>query len=77
MSKPYLKVRKSCVLSDEIQNTLFLTVPSYHQKYMLRQQRPLLKSLGLSDSELIQSHVAARLNGYVGGNGTLEAFNEV
>lgn len=44
---------------------------SYHQKYLLRQQKDVLQALGLSDAELVTSHAAARLNGYCGGNGTL------
>ena len=46
----------------------------YHQKYMLRQRSTLLKSLGLNDEELKRSRVAARLNGYVGGFGSLKSF---
>ena len=41
---------------------------------MLRQRSSLLKSLGLNDEELKKSHVAARLNGYVGGFGSLKSF---
>lgn len=44
---------------------------SYHQKYLLRQQRDILKALDLSDAEVITSHVACRLNGYCGGYGTV------
>eukprot|EP00118_Oscarella_pearsei_P013279 m.104608 g.104608 ORF g.104608 m.104608 type:complete len:108 (+) comp37206_c0_seq4:771-1094(+) len=43
---------------------------SYHQKYLLRQARGVLDELKLSDSDLITSHVAARLNGYLGGYGS-------
>lgn len=42
---------------------------SYHQKYLLRQQRDILKDLGLTDAELIKSHAACRLNGFCGGYG--------
>lgn len=42
---------------------------SYHQKYLLRQQKDILSALNLSDDELITSHVACRLNGYCGGYG--------
>ena len=44
---------------------------------MLRQERQLLSALKLSDSELIQSTIAAKLNGNVRGFGTLENFEEV
>lgn len=47
---------------------------SYHQKYLLRQQPTLLRSLGLNSVELLNSSVAARLNGYVGGYGALKDF---
>ena len=49
---------------------------SYHQKYLLRQQRDILQSLNLSDKELITSHVACRLNGYCGGYGTLQELEK-
>lgn len=49
---------------------------SYHQKYLLRQQRDILQALKLTDKELITSHAAARLNGYCGGNGTLEQLEK-
>ena len=42
----------------------------YHQKYLLRQQRDILKALNLTDEELVTSHAAARLNGYCGGYGS-------
>ena len=45
---------------------------SYHQKYMLRHHQGLLKSLSLSPKEIISTHVAARLNGYLGGFGMLK-----
>ena len=41
---------------------------------MLRQHPSLLKSLGLNDEELKKSRVAAHLNGYVGGFGSLKSF---
>lgn len=44
---------------------------SYHQKYLLRQNREILRALKLSDKELIASTVAARINGYCGGYGKL------
>ena len=52
-------------------NLLFF---SYHQKYLLRQQPTLLGSLGLNSVEVMNSSVAARLNGYVGGHGSLKQF---
>nr|KAG5686493.1 hypothetical protein BaRGS_018745 [Batillaria attramentaria] len=53
----------------------FYEAEDYHQKYMLRQYPQLISALKLTDSELIKSSVAARLNGYIGGFGSVEAFN--
>lgn len=54
----------------------FYNAENYHQKYMLRQHSNLLKSLGLDEEELITSHVAAKLNGYVAGNGSAAQFEK-
>ena len=54
----------------------FHSIYSYHQKYLLRQQREIVRGLGLSDAELITSHAACRLNGYVGGYGKLEDLKQ-
>lgn len=49
---------------------------SYHQKYRLQQHKDLCKDLGLIDgNDFINSHVAARLNGYVVGQGGVNQFN--
>ena len=55
---------------------ILFTSCSYHQKYLLRQQRDILKALDLSDSELITSHVACRINGYCGGYGNLDELEK-
>lgn len=54
----------------------FYNAEDYHQKYMLRQHPSLLKSLVLSEKELITSHVAARLNGYLSKNGSKDDFEQ-
>lgn len=49
---------------------------SYHQKYRLQQHKDLCKDLGLiTQDDLVKSHVAARLNGYVVGQGGIEQFD--
>ena len=48
---------------------------SYHQKYLLRQQRDVLTALNLTEEEIVTSHIATRLNGYCGGHGSLEALD--
>ncbi|XP_046361260.2 peptide methionine sulfoxide reductase-like [Haliotis rufescens] len=54
----------------------FYNAEDYHQKYMLRHYPDLVQSLRLNNDEIITSAVAARLNGYLGGNGNLEQFDE-
>ncbi|XP_077518743.1 peptide methionine sulfoxide reductase-like [Amblyomma americanum] len=54
---------------------VFYDAEDYHQKYLLRRHIELCESLkkaGLQDFK--ESHVAARLNGYCSGYGTLAAF---
>lgn len=50
---------------------------SYHQKYRLQQHPWLCKALHLhSGNDFKRSHLAARLNGYVYGQGDMKQFNE-
>ena len=49
---------------------------SYHQKYLLRQQRDILQALDLTEEELIKSHAACRINGYCGGYGKMEELEK-
>jgi len=49
----------------------------YHQKYYLRSATELKKELSAKypkDADFVASTAAARLNGYVGGNGTREGL---
>ena len=39
---------------------------------MLRRHRQIFNSLGLSDPDVITSHVTARLTGYLNGYGSLD-----
>ena len=43
---------------------------------MLRQHRNLLSSLNLSAKDMLSGHIATRLNGYVGGFGTVQNLEE-
>lgn len=55
-------------------NSFFFT-DSYHQKYLLQQHPWLMNALDIEPGpELNNSHIATRLNGYVGGYGTLPDF---
>lgn len=54
----------------------FYTAEESHQKFRLQRQKALYTSLVQSGmKDVSRSHVATRLNGYVGGFGTLAAFD--
>ena len=53
----------------------FYLAEDYHQKYQLRQRRQLMtefKAMYPRDIDFVNSTAAARVNGYVGGNGEPE-----
>ena len=53
------------------------TFRSYHQKYLLQRHPWLLTALDIEPGEdLLNSHVACRLNGYVGGYGKPSDFDQ-
>jgi len=53
----------------------FFNAEDYHQKYLLQKHPELLEILEIKRGfQLIESSVAARLNGYIGGYGSPEAF---
>lgn len=74
MTLKYGLLRSVCIYIAILTLKHNLLLCRYHQKYMLRRRPTLLKSLGLNDEELKKSRVAARLNGYVGGFGSLKSF---
>lgn len=52
----------------------FWPAEDYHQKYHLRGQPLLLRELQAiypNEADFVRSTAAARINGYLGGNGTL------
>ncbi|ODM94460.1 Peptide methionine sulfoxide reductase [Orchesella cincta] len=54
----------------------FYDAENYHQKYLLQKHSYVLEELDIEPGEeLIRSHVAARLNGYLGGHGTRKDFD--
>lgn len=64
-------------------NTLILPIEhfteaeDYHQKYILQQHGWLLTALDIDPGrDVIGSHAAARLNGYLGGYGKIAEFEE-
>ncbi len=60
-----------------VSSARFYLAEDYHQKYYLRHDRTLIAELAdYTPRELIESTVAARLNGYVGGKGTLAQLHD-
>jgi len=54
----------------------FYDAEDYHQKYLLQRHAALMNSLDIDPDDLIGCHVAARLNGYIGGYGSASAFEK-
>jgi len=56
----------------------FYDAEMYHQKYLLQRHSALCHWLDLDPEgqELLDSHVVARINGYIGGYGSLGSFEE-
>jgi len=66
---------KRKIVTDIIPLTKFYPAEDYHQKYMLRNNPVLMKeyeALYPDVQDLIASTAAARVNGYLGGNGTCD-----
>jgi len=55
----------------------FYDAEDYHQKYLLRQHPKLLKSLKLSDSSVIKSYAAAKINAFINNDSTRDHLEEV
>ena len=57
----------------------FYLAENYHQKYYLRQDNVLMKEFNIiypAAKDFIHSTAAARVNGYVGGYGTLDTLQK-
>jgi peptide-methionine (S)-S-oxide reductase len=60
-----------------IKGARFYLAEDYHQKYYLRHDRTLIAELAdYTPRELVESTVAARLNGYVAGQGALAQLHD-
>jgi peptide-methionine (S)-S-oxide reductase len=60
-----------------ITGATFYIAEDYHQKYYLRHDSVLMRELSdYSPGQLVESTIAARLNGYVAGRGTVARLRE-
>jgi len=60
-----------------IRATDFYVAEDYHQKYLLQRHSNILDDLDIQPGEeLTNSHIATRLNGYLGGYGSMDSFDK-
>merc|ERR1712204_137878 len=72
-NKKNLHYKQKKITTEIASATEFTDAEDYHQKYMLQHHPWLLESLDIHPGDfLIKSHVAARLNGYIGGYGNIK-----
>uniref|UniRef100_A0A914NN61 peptide-methionine (S)-S-oxide reductase n=1 Tax=Meloidogyne incognita TaxID=6306 RepID=A0A914NN61_MELIC len=75
MEKAKEKYNKNTIFYTFLQKfEKFYQAEDYHQKYWLRCENNIFKELNLSNSQLINSTLATKINGYLSGN-SKEDFN--
>jgi peptide-methionine (S)-S-oxide reductase len=70
---------KGRIFTEIFPLTEFYLAEDYHQKYRLRLERDLMRELRAmypEEEDFLNSTAAARINGYLGGYGTLEDLME-
>jgi methionine-S-sulfoxide reductase len=73
------KVQGKRIATEILPFTGFHRAENYHQKYYLRQERQLLRELERiypDNARLVDSTAAARINGYLGGNGSTDSLED-
>ena len=69
--------RRLGISAPIVRGARFHLAEDYHQKYYLRHDHTLISELAdHAPRELVESTVAARLNGYVAGEGTLAQLHD-
>ena len=74
-TKKHIEKKGQKVYTEIVAAGTFYPAEGYHQKYYLKRYDHLVKQLSSlyeGQGDIVQSTVAARLNGYLGGNGNLE-----
>lgn len=78
-SKAKVEKERGKVTTDIEPLGTFTWAEDYHQKYSLRNSRELakeFKSMFAKDEDFVNSTAAARVNGYLGGDGTKEQLEK-
>jgi peptide-methionine (S)-S-oxide reductase len=69
--------RRLAISAPIVSGARFHAAEDYHQKYYLRHDATLFAELAdYTPRELVESTVAARLNGYIAGRGTLAQLHD-
>jgi len=72
-----IELKPSTIYTDIEPVTTFTCAEDYHQKYKMQPHKNIVKSLGLGAyTELIDSPIACKLNGYLGGYGTVASLKQ-